>query len=59
MFCEECQVEARGKAKGWVAFLVDLPDEPDDEPEVVIFCPSCAASELGYVHRPDGSTFAS
>jgi hypothetical protein len=45
-------VEAREQAKGWTAFLVDLPDEPDDEPEVVIFCPSCAASELGYIHRP-------
>jgi hypothetical protein len=32
MYCEECRLEARGKAKGWVAFLVDLPDEPDDEP---------------------------
>jgi hypothetical protein len=53
-------VEAREQAKGWTAFLVDLPDDPDDEPEVVIFCPPCAANELGYVRWPhNGSTFPS
>jgi hypothetical protein len=44
--CEECRQEARDGAAGWVAILVDVPDDPD-EPEVAVFCPSCAAREFG------------
>jgi hypothetical protein len=33
-------------AAGWVAVLVDLPDEPD-EPEVIVYCSTCAAREFG------------
>jgi hypothetical protein len=36
------------RSRGWIAFLVDLPDEP----AVVIFSPFCAASEFDYVRRP-------
>jgi len=32
-------------AAGWVAFRVDLPDEPPAE--VIVYCPVCAAREFG------------
>jgi hypothetical protein len=49
----ECAVTSTGNAVGWRAYLVDwrswlaeLGD--DDEPlEVVVFCPACAAFEVG------------
>jgi hypothetical protein len=46
MRCEECRNADQGTARGWIAVLVDLPDD-NEAPEVVIFCPSCAAEEFG------------
>jgi hypothetical protein len=45
MHCEECQTVAIGRARGWIAVLLDLPDAADP-PEVVTFCPQCAESEF-------------
>jgi hypothetical protein len=45
--CEECGQEAdEAHAAGWVAYRVDLADDPD-EPEVIVYCPECAAREFG------------
>src|SRR6478735_4044110 len=46
--CDECgrTAEADCPAAGWVAFRVDLADDPDP-PEVVVYCPECAAHEFG------------
>ena len=50
--CEECRCVSRG-AKGWLAFIVDLPDD-DDPPEVTTYCPPCAHRELRPVHHAAG-----
>jgi len=34
-----------------VAILVDDPDEMDEDAFVVMYCPPCAARELGYIQR--------
>jgi predicted RNA-binding Zn-ribbon protein involved in translation (DUF1610 family) len=41
--CEECRKEAdvEAHAVGWIAYLVDLADDPDP-PEVIFYCPECA-----------------
>jgi len=44
--CSECEVEADECARGWLAYLVDLPDD-EDEVELIAFCPMCAAREFG------------
>jgi hypothetical protein len=46
--CQECgrEAEVEAHAAGWVAYRVDLPDDPD-EPEVIVFCPECARREFG------------
>ena len=48
MRCEECghEPEVEAHAAGWLAYRVDLADGPDP-PEVVVFCPACAAREFG------------
>ncbi len=43
--CQECEQEAQPRAVGWLAFQVDLADDPDP-PEVVVYCPACAAREF-------------
>ena len=47
MRCEECGHEpnVEAHAAGWVAYRVDLADDPPVE--VVVFCPRCAAREFG------------
>jgi hypothetical protein len=46
--CEECGEEAdvEAHAAGWVAYRVDLADDRDP-PEVIVYCPECAAREFG------------
>jgi hypothetical protein len=46
--CVECGLESdvEAHAAGWVAFRVDLPDDPDP-PEAVVYCSACAAREFG------------
>jgi hypothetical protein len=39
-----------GPAVGWLAFRVDLADDPDP-PEVIVFCPVCAVQEFGELPR--------
>ena len=45
--CVECGVESPGLAPGWRAYLVDEPDEDEQEQEVLMFCPECAEREFG------------
>jgi hypothetical protein len=46
--CEECgqEPEVQAHVAGWVAFRVELPDDLDG-PDVVAYCPDCAAREFG------------
>jgi hypothetical protein len=44
--CDECRCSST-EAPGWLAILVQDPDE-DGGPDVVFFCPPCAARELEY-----------
>jgi hypothetical protein len=46
--CEECAREphVEGHAAGWVAYLVDLADDPEP-PLLVVYCPECAAQDFG------------
>jgi hypothetical protein len=46
LVCIECDANSSGNAPGWCAMIADDPDEPGD-PEVVVYCPECAARELG------------
>ena len=45
--CEECgrEPDVAVHAPGWVAFRVDLAEDPDP-PAVVVYCPECAAREF-------------
>jgi hypothetical protein len=45
--CEECgkEPDVEAHAAGWIAFLVDLADDPDP-PQVVFYCPDCAKREF-------------
>jgi hypothetical protein len=45
--CVECGQEpaVSARADGWVAFRVDLSDDPDP-PEVIVYCPECAVREF-------------
>jgi hypothetical protein len=54
MRCEECgkEPDVQAHAAGWVAYRVDLPDDPD-ELEVIVFCPQCDEREFG--SRPNSS----
>ncbi len=52
--CEECGAVATDAAVGWRAYRVFDPEE-DDAPEVVIYCPVCAAHEFGLGSWPGRS----
>jgi hypothetical protein len=49
--CEECRQEAdvEAHAAGWLAYRVDLADDPDP-PGVVVYCPECPARGFGESH---------
>jgi hypothetical protein len=42
----ECGREAEGRARGWVAYRVDLPDN-ENEAAAIVFCPGCAVADFG------------
>jgi hypothetical protein len=46
LHCEDygCTSET---AQGWVAFLSRNPDDADDQPITVTYCPPCAYREFG------------
>jgi hypothetical protein len=44
--CEECRREASPESRGWVAYRVEDPDEPE-KTFVVVYCPACAVREFG------------
>jgi hypothetical protein len=46
MCCEECGCVSED-ARDWIAHLVEDEEEPDAEPYVVAYCPTCAERELG------------
>jgi hypothetical protein len=39
--CEDCGREAVGKARDWIALLVDDPDAEGCR-RVLVYCPACA-----------------
>jgi hypothetical protein len=47
--CDECGCRSKS-GKGWLAYLAQDPDE-DEWPETVVYCPPCAARELGALPR--------
>jgi hypothetical protein len=54
--CDECNREAPPAFEsGWIAFLVDMPDDPPTE--VIVFCPGCVEQEFEAVldYNDDGS----
>ena len=44
--CIECNSFASSSALGWRAYVVEDP-EGDDDPEVAIYCPTCAQEQFG------------
>ena len=44
--CEECGC-ATELARGWRAQIVEDEDDPEMDPYVVCYCPSCAQRESG------------
>ena len=46
MRCVECGAEPDEQAVGWRAYHAEDPEE-DDEPELVLYCPTCALHEFG------------
>jgi hypothetical protein len=47
LYCEECGCWSGELGKGWVAYPCRDPDGVD-EPQLVVYCPPCAAAEFGY-----------
>ena len=43
--CEECACTST-EARGWVAFIAFDPDDPDDEPLTVVYCPPCGFAQF-------------
>ena len=54
--CIECGRVApkQAHAKGWRAYIVDDPDEPE-EMEVAVYCPECGEREFGPPERLDAA----
>jgi hypothetical protein len=46
MVCEQCNVQAAGRAWGWLAFLVAAEDA-GAAPEITFYCPRCSHYEFG------------
>jgi hypothetical protein len=49
LLCDECGCRSKS-GKGWLAYLAQDPEE-DEWPETVVYCPPCAARELGALPR--------
>jgi hypothetical protein len=45
LVCVECGATADRDAERWRVYRADLPDE-DEQPELVAYCPDCAAREF-------------
>jgi hypothetical protein len=48
LVCAECGCRSDEAARGWKVYLAGDSGEPDDEGEVVVFCPACVAREFGW-----------
>ena len=46
--CAECGRHAEPDAAGWRGYRADDPRDEGAEPELVFFCPVCAAREFGW-----------
>jgi hypothetical protein len=46
LFCSGCGCASDERARGWVAFICEDPDEVDD-PCVFVYCPPCAKHAFG------------
>jgi hypothetical protein len=44
--CVECGATMNEQTPNWRAYIAD-PDEDDEGPFVVVYCPQCAAREFG------------
>jgi RNase P subunit RPR2 len=44
--CEECRCTTE-LARGWRAQIVDDEEDPEMDPYVVCYCPSCGQREFG------------
>lgn len=45
--CVECAADASPDAHGWRALLTVGDEDAEDDEEVAVFCPECAAREFG------------
>jgi predicted nucleic-acid-binding Zn-ribbon protein len=52
LICEKCGCASFELGRGWAAFVVDYPDDPDPT-AIVVYCPVCATAEFG--HRPEAA----
>lgn len=50
LYCEECFCCSE-LGKGWIATVADDPDDLDEPPCILLYCPLCAARFFDY--RPD------
>jgi hypothetical protein len=46
LHCIECHAVSTDEAEGWRAYIAYL-EEDDEPPEVIVYCPACAAFEFG------------
>ena len=54
--CEQCGCTTK-PARGWRAKIIDDEEDPEVDPYVVCFCPTCAQREFGQSkprHRKQG-----
>jgi hypothetical protein len=49
--CIECAKEEHKHAAGWRAMIAEDP-EGKEEPEVALYCPTCAEREFGPFETP-------
>jgi hypothetical protein len=48
--CEECGAVGRREGSGWaVSILHEDPEAGATKPDVVFYCPDCAAREFGFI----------
>ena len=47
--CEECGAAGRHPAVDWAVAILREDPEADATPDVVFYCPNCAAREFGFI----------
>ena len=51
LLCIECERESDDAAHGWRTYLAADPDDPNAEPVLASYCPTCAVREFGPLTR--------